>query len=179
MDTTIDDEFSERQVWLPAYKALGLGERADGCGCVVDDVLAHALLRPSGLYGRMRGVTPRMAAEVLRCCALGIPPQDAWGRVRQALRESRLRRLTEVLEKTEAGVLVRIIMDWTYPELAVNLTRFSMQDPGSPWVTAEGAWCGGVSLSAYKLQGATADLSFGTRRRRTCRWCLRRTRGSP
>ena len=161
VDASIDDEFSEREGWLLACKALGLGEQGGGSGFVVDDGLAHALLRPSSLYGRMRGVTPRMAGEVLCCCARGMPPQDAWARVGQALRESRLRRLAPVLEKTEAGLPVRKIMDWTYPELAVNLTRFSMQYPGSPWVTAEGAWCGGISLWAYRLYGATADLSFG------------------
>ena len=160
IDTTINDEFSEREVWLLACKALGLGEQGQGSEFVVHDCLAHALLRPSGLYGRMRGVTPRMAGEVLRRCAFGMPPQNAWARVGQALRESRLRRLA-VLEKTAAGVPVRKVMDWTYPELAANLTRFSIQDPGSPWVTAEGAWCGGISVWANRLYGATADLSFG------------------
>ena len=161
VNSDIDDEFSEREVWLLACKALGLGEQVDGSGFVVDDDLAHALLRPSALHGRMRAVTPRMAAAVLRCCALGTPPQDAWAVIGQALRESRLRRLADVLDKTEAGVPVRKVVDWTYPELAANLTRFSMRDPGGPWVAADGAWCGDISLWAYKLYGATANLSFG------------------
>ena len=36
-----------------------------------------------------------------------------------------------------------------------------MQERYWPWATADGAWCGDISLWAYKLYGATADLSFG------------------
>ena len=54
VDYTIDDEFSERQVWLLACRALGLGDKADGSNFVLEDGLANALLRHSGLYGRMR-----------------------------------------------------------------------------------------------------------------------------
>lgn len=79
VDEDIDDEFGERQAWLLACRALGLGERAEGRGFVVNEALANALLRPSGLYGCLRGVTPKMAAEVLRRCARGMPPQDACG----------------------------------------------------------------------------------------------------
>ena len=88
VDEDMDDEFSERQAWLLACRALGLGEPAEGCGFVVNEALANVLLRPSGLDGRLRGVTPKMAAEVLRRCARGMPPQDAWALVGQGLRVS-------------------------------------------------------------------------------------------
>ena len=95
----IDDEFSERDVWLLACRSLGLGERAEGCEFVVDEDLAHAVFRPSRLYGRMRGVTPKMAAQVLRLCAGGMPPQDAWALLGQTIREIRLMELANVVEK--------------------------------------------------------------------------------
>ena len=157
----IDDEFTECEVWLLACRALGLGDEAEDGVFVVDDGLAHALLRPSGLYGRMRGVTPRMAAEVLRCCADGMAPQDAWALVGQVLRESRLRELAGIVEKTEAGVPVEKVAEWSHEELAEKLTYFSMLHRYCPWVMANGEWCGDLSVWAYKLYGATAELSFG------------------
>ncbi|MCY4514309.1 MAG: hypothetical protein OXC69_04135 [Candidatus Tectomicrobia bacterium] len=161
VDDPIDDEFSEQQVWLLACRALGLGDETDGSAFVVDDGLANALLRPAGLYGRLRGVTPPMAAEVLRRCAGGMPPQNAWALAGQALKESRLNELADVLEKIEAGVPVGKVGDWSHEDLALNLTHFSMQERYWPWTTADGAWCGDISLWAFKLYGATADLSFG------------------
>ena len=56
VDVDMDDEFSAREVWLLACQALGLGDQADESDFLVNDELANALLRPSGLYGRMRGV---------------------------------------------------------------------------------------------------------------------------
>jgi len=161
VDVEIDDEFSERRVWLLACRALGLGEKAKGGGFVVDEELANALLRPSGLYGRMRAVTPRMAAEVLRRCARGMPPQDAWALVGQALRESRLRELAGVVEKTPPGVPVAKVVAWSHADLVKNLTHFSMLRRYEPWVTADGHWCGDLSVWAYRLYGVTAELSFG------------------
>ena len=161
IDVEIDDEFSDREAWLLACRALGLGEQADGSGFVVDEELANAVLRPSGLYGRMRGVTPRMAAEVLRRCAAGTAPQDAWALTGQALRECRLRELAAVVEKAEPGVPVAQVGDWSHEDLADKLTHFSMLRRYGPWVTADGQWCGDLSVWAYRLYGATAELSFG------------------
>ena len=161
VDEDIDDEFGERQAWLLACRALGLGEQAEGSGFVVNEALANAILRPSGLYGCLRGVTPKMAAEVLRRCARGMPPQDAWALVGQALREARLNELAGVLDKAAAGVPVQKVADWSHQDLVENLTHFSMRERYWPWTTADGAWCGDISLWAYKLYGATAHLSFG------------------
>ena len=160
-DADIDDEFSERDAWLLACRSLGLGNMADGCGFVVDEELANALFRPSALYGRMRGVTPKMAAEVLRLGAGGMPPQDAWALLGQALREIRLMELANVVEKTPPGVPVEKVADWSYADLVNKLTHFSVLQRYEPWVTAEGHWCGDLSVWAYRLYGATAELSFG------------------
>ena len=161
-DAKIDNEFSEREVWLLACRSLGLGERAEGCEFVVDAELAHALFRPSLLYGRMRGVTPKMAAEVLRLCAGGMPPQDAWALMGQTLREIRLMELAGEVEKAPAGVPVEQVADWSYQDLVEKLTHFSMLQRYEPWVTAQGEWCGDLSVWAYRLYGATAELSFGS-----------------
>ena len=115
----------------------------------------------------MRGVTPRMAAEVLRRCAGGTDPQDAWSLVGQRLRESRLRELADVLQVTEAGVPATKVAAWTHAELSQKLTHFSMQAVDGPWIAAAGAWCGDVALWAYKPWGATAELSFGPAARQT------------
>ena len=157
----IDDEFTEREVWSLACRTLGLGERGDDGVFVVDEGLANALLRPSGLYGRMRGVTPQMAGEVLRLCAGGVEPKDAWALVGQVLRDSRLRELAEVVQKSDARVPCRQVEDWSYPELREKLRYFSMEVPYSPWLNADGAWGGGLAVWAYAVYGATADLSFG------------------
>ena len=164
VDVKIDDEFSEREVWLLACRALGLGDEAENAVFVVDDGLAHALLRPSGLYGRMRGVTPRMAAEVLRFCADGMAPQEAWAFIGQVLRESRLKELAGVVEKTEAGVPVKKVAEWSYDELAEKLTHFSMVQPFCPWVMADGRWCGdlrGGSLGWNRRGWKTGSRSEG------------------
>ena len=158
----IDDEFSERDVWLLACRSLGLGEKDDGCEFVVDEELANALFRPSALYGRMRGVTPKMAAEVLRLCAGGMPPQDAWALLGQALREIRLMELASVVEKTPHGLPVEKVAEWSHQDLVNNLTHFSMLQRYEPFVTAQGEWCGDLSVWAYRLYGATAELSFGS-----------------
>ena len=157
----IDDEFNEREVWLLACRALGLGEMGQDGAFFVDDEIANALLRPSGLYGRMRGVTPRMVGEVLRRFACGMPPQDAWALVGERLRESRLKELAAVVEKLEVGVPGEGVADWSFEELAEKLTHFSMVHGFGPWVMADGRWCGDLSVWAYKLYGATAELSFG------------------
>ena len=160
VDAGIDDHFNEHEVWQLACRALGLGKEV-GESFVVDEDLAHALLRPSGLYGRMRGVTPRMAVEVLRFCAEGLEPLGAWRIIGEDLRESRLVELADTLEKTEVGVPVSKVAEWTYAELAEKLTHFSMQAPYCPWVTAGDRWCGDMALWACKLFGANSDLWFG------------------
>ena len=38
-DAAIDDEFSERDVWLLASRSMGLGEKAEGCEFVVNEEL--------------------------------------------------------------------------------------------------------------------------------------------
>ena len=71
-------------------------------------------------------MTPPMAAGVLRRRANGMPPQGAWALAGQALRQSRLNELADVLERTAAGVPVEKVGDWSHEELAVNLKHFSM-----------------------------------------------------
>lgn len=92
-------------MWQLACRALGLGKEI-GESVVVDEGLAHALLRPSRMYGRMRGVTPRMAAEVLRFCTEGLHPLSAWRIIGDDLRESRLKELAAILEEVEPGAPV-------------------------------------------------------------------------
>ena len=88
-------------------------------------------------------------------------PQDAWALVGQALRERRLKELADVVEKAAPGVPVAKVADWSHADLVDNLTHFSMLRRYEPWVTADGHWCGDLSVWAYRLYGATAELSFG------------------
>ena len=62
----IGNDFSEREVWVLLGRSKGWGEIAD------------ALFRPSGLSGNIRGVTQKMAGQILRVCAGGMPPRDGW-----------------------------------------------------------------------------------------------------
>ena len=109
----------------------------------------------------MRAVTPKMAAEVLMLCAGGMSPQDAWALLGQMLRESRLMELAGVVEKTPPGLPVEKVADWSYEDLVNRLTHFSTLQRYEPWVTAQGEWCGDLSVWAHRLYGATAELSFG------------------
>ena len=157
----MNDELNRRDAWLLACRALGLGDEEEDGEFALNRGLAYALLHPSNLFGRMGGVTPRMAAKVLRLCADGLRPLSAWAMIEQQLRETRLRELAGVLEGTEAGVPFKKVTEWTHNELAEKLTHISMEDPYWPWVMEDGRWCGGIALWACRLYGATADLSFG------------------
>ena len=161
VDVQINDAFSERDVWQLACRALGLGKEAEDGAFTLDDGLAHALLHPSCLYGRMQGVTPRMAAEVLRHVAEGLWPEAAWRWTDEDLRKSRLRELADIVERTEAGVPHTKVAEWSHEELEERLTHFSMQSRYAPWAMESGAWCGDLATWAYKLWGANADLWFG------------------
>ena len=161
VDVRIDDGFSDRAVWLLACQALGLGSETEEGAFTLDNGLAHALLRPSMLFGRMRAVTPRKATKALRLCADGLGPQGAWKLIGQELRESRLKEMARILEKTEDGVPITRLTEWSHEELAEKLTHFSMQEPFCPWVMADGRWCGDIAMWAYKLYGANVSLAFG------------------
>ena len=124
-------------MWLLACQALGLGSETKDGVFTLDNGLAHALLRPSLLFGRMRAVTPRKAAKALRFCADGLGPQGAWELIGQELRESRLKELAGILEKTEDGVPITRLTEWSHKELIETLTHFSMQKPFCPWVMAD------------------------------------------
>ena len=73
-----------------------------------------------------------------------------------------LRELAAVVEKTEPGVPVAKVAEWSHEDLADNLTHFSMLQRYGPWAMADGRWCGDLSVWAYRLYGTTAELSFGT-----------------
>lgn len=100
----------EDKAWIeaPAHLELhevdewaGLGREglAGGERTALDVLLGNALLAPSFLHGRMRGIGPDAAAAVLRRCADGMAPQQTWALAAQELRRSRLRELADVLEK--------------------------------------------------------------------------------
>ena len=111
VDVQLDDEFSQRDAWRLACRALGLGKEAEASAFVTEVKLPHALFHPSRLYGRMQAVTPRMAAEVLHSVVEGLvargPPgggltwksgslasrswQTSWKRRKPACRSGRLK----------------------------------------------------------------------------------------
>ena len=155
------DEFSQRDAWRLACRALGLGKEAEASAFVTEVKLPHALFHPSRLYGRMQAVTPRMAAEVLHSVVEGLWPEAAWRWIDMEIRKSRLKELADIVEKTEAGVPLREVEDWNHAELEENLTHFSMLNSYAPGVVESGAWCGGLAVWAYKLWGANAHLWFG------------------
>ncbi|MDE0205658.1 MAG: hypothetical protein OXP66_06490 [Candidatus Tectomicrobia bacterium] len=151
-----------------ALVALGLAEleQVDGASSflVLEDHSSDALLSPPFLHGRMRGIGPGAAAAVLRRCADGTAPQDAWGRAAQELRESRLRELADALEAAPHAVVAA----WDEPTPAWSsqdlerLTHFSMLNRYRPSVMQDGAWCGDVAMWVWKLFGADAENYFGS-----------------
>ena len=150
-----------------AWQALGLGApgRIDGehRDFVLDAHLARAVLSPPFLFGRMRGVGPDAAATVLRRCAEGMAPQDAWALAAQELRVSRLRKLAGVLDTTPYTVVAEWdepVRDWSWDDLD-RLTCFSMLSRYQPSPMPGGDWCGDLAMWACKVFGADADAYFG------------------
>ena len=166
VDIVLDDDLSQQDVWHLACRALGLGKRDDAGSFVMDEKMAESLLHPSGIYGRMEGVTPRQAALALQNFSEGLCPEHTWWWIEDDLREDRLKELARTVEETEAGVPLREVKDWSHQELAANLTHFSMLSSYTPWTMESGAWCGGPALWAYKLWGGNAHLWFGPEARR-------------
>ena len=172
--------FDEERNWIPApgdisvYEAGQLAWRALGLGraglfegefqdFVLDGHVANALLSPPFLHGRMRGIGPEAAATVLRRCAEGMAPQDAWALAAQELRVSRLRKMADVLETVpHAGVAAwdEPTPDWSSDDLQ-RLTHFSMLSRYRPSVMPDGGCCGDLAMWVWKLYGADADAYFG------------------
>ena len=160
-------ELEAHEVNELSWRALGLGKEEltdeEPADFVLDGHIADALLSPPFLHGRMRGIGPAAAAAVLRRCAEGMAPQDAWALAAQELRSSRLRELADVLEKAPHAVDAawgEPIPDWSSDDLD-KLTHFSMLSRYRPSVMADGGWCGDLSMWAWKLYGADAELYFG------------------
>lgn len=150
-----------------AWRALGLGKmeatEEESEEFVLEGHLADALLSPPFLYGRMRGIGPGEAAAVLRRCAEGMTPQQAWALAAQELREFRLRKLADVLENTPHALDAAWgdpTPDWSSGDLD-KLTHFSMLSRYRPSVMRDGGWCGDLSMWAWKLYGADAERYFG------------------
>ena len=150
-----------------AWQALGLGGPGNIDGehrdFVLDPHLAKALLSPPFLFGRMRGIGPDAAATVLRRCADGMAPQDAWALAAQELRMSRLRRLADVLEETPHTVIVdwdEPVPDWSWDDLD-KMTCFTMLSRYRPSAMPSGNWCGDLAMWACKVYGADSEIYFG------------------
>lgn len=150
-----------------ALVALGLAELEQDDGessfLVLEDHSSDALVSPPFLHGRMRGIGPGAAAAVLRRCADGAAPQDAWALAAQELRESRLRELADALEAAPHAVAAawdEPTPDWSSQDLE-RLTHFSMLNRYRPSVMPDGAWCGDVAMWTWKLFGADAENYLG------------------
>lgn len=153
-----------------AFQALGLGRvehiDEDFSCLVLDGHVADALLSPSFLHGRMRGIGPQAVAGVLNRCADGMAPLDAWAVAAQKLRESRLQKLAEVLESApHAGAAAwhEATPAWSSHDLD-RLTHFSMLSRYRPSAMPDGAWCGDLAMWVWKLYGADAEFYFGKQR---------------
>ena len=70
-------------------------------------------------------------------------------------------RVGEHLGRTEAGVPLTKVDEWSHEELEGNLTHFSMQSRYRPWAMERGSWCGDLATWVYKLWGVNAHLWFG------------------
>ena len=148
-----------------SWRGLGLGKEEltdeEPAEFDLDGHIADALLSPPFLHGRMRGIGP--AAAVLRRRAEGMAPQHAWALAAQELRETHLRELVDVLEKAPHAVDAawgEPTPDWSSEDLD-KLTHCSMLSRYRPSVTGDGSWCGDLSMWAWKLYGADAELYFG------------------
>ena len=129
----------------------------------MDGHVADALLSPPFLHGRMRGIGPEAAAAVLKRCADGMAPLDAWALAAQELRGSRLQELAGVLESAPHAAVAawdEPTPVWSWQDLD-KLTHFSMLSRYRPSVMPGGGWCGDLAMWAWKLYGADAEFYFG------------------
>ena len=115
------------------------------------------ILNPACLLGRFDAITPQHAASVLRACADGQSPVEAWNHVSLNIRNQRLLELADMvkdLPSTSDDHFQAVDELWTPRDLRSHLSTLIL-DPsrGLPFVMNDGSWGGNLALWALSRFG--------------------------
>lgn len=127
--------------------------------------LSTQLFRPWMLRGRYDAIIPADAAQVLRDCAAGEPPEQAWMKVALQLRKKRLYRLADIIEtvpsyKEDGKIDLTPIFDFSLHELRQRLKTYSPHLITVPHELPDGTWIGNVMTWAYSLYGDGMEHNY-------------------
>ena len=132
---------SQEAVARIAAEALDLPEPPAGTVLLTS---LSPILNPACLLGRFDAVTPQHAASVLRACADGQSPVEAWNHVSLNIRNQRLLELADMvkdLPSTSDDHFPTVDELWTPHDLRSHLSTLIL-DPsqGLPFVMNDGSW---------------------------------------
>ena len=152
---------SQEAVARIAAEALGLPEPP--VGTVLSTSLSP-ILNPACLLGRFDAVTPQHAASVLKACAGGQSPVEAWNHVSLNIRNQRLLELADIVQdlpSTDNDDFPAVDMFWT-KELRSQLSTLTL-DPLSnvPILMKDGSWGGNLALWTLSQFGDYVENHLG------------------
>ena len=153
---------SQEAVARIAAEALDLPEPPAGTVLLTS---LSPILNPACLLGRFDAVTPQHAASVLRACADGQSPVEAWNHVSLNIRNQRLLELADMvkdLPSTSDDHFQTVDELWTPHDLRSHLSTLIL-DPsqGLPFVMNDGSWGGNLALWTLSRFGDYVENHLG------------------
>ena len=153
---------SQEAVARIAAEALGLPEPPAGTVLLTS---LSPILNPACLLGRFDAITPQHAASVLRACADGQSPVEAWNHVSLNIRNQRLLELAGMvkdLPSTSDDHFPTVDELWTPRDLRSHLSTLIL-DPsqGLPFVMNDGSWGGNLALWTLSRFGDYVENHLG------------------
>ena len=138
---------SQEAVARIAAEALGLPEPPAGTVLLTS---LSPILNPACLLGRFDAITPQHTASVLRACADGQSPVEAWNHVSLNIRNQRLLELADMvkdLPSTSHNHFQAVDELWTPRDLRSHLSTLILDPSQSlPFVMNDGSWGGNLAL---------------------------------
>ena len=123
------------------------------------------LLNPACLLGRFDGVTPQHAASVLRACAGGQSPVEAWNRVNLDIRNQRLLELADIIQdlpSTDDDDFPIVNTFWATEDLRSQLSTLTLDPLSSvPILMKDGSWGGNLALWTLSRFGDYVENHLG------------------
>ena len=123
------------------------------------------ILNPACLLGRFDGVTPQHAASVLRACAGGQSPVEAWNRVNLDIRNQRLLELAGIVQDlpcVDDPTLPDVDTYWAIEDLRSQLSTLTLDPLSSvPTLMKDGSWGGSLALWTLSRFGDYVENRLG------------------
>ena len=123
------------------------------------------ILNPACLLGRFDAITPQHAASVLRACADGQSPVEAWNHVSLNIRNQRLLELADIVQNlpsTNSDNFPAVDTFWTTQELRSQLSTLTLDPLSSvPILMKDGSWGGNLALWTLSRFGDYVENHLG------------------